>query len=107
MAWLLVFLAGILEVFWPLGLKYSNNILEWGVTIVVIILSFALLIKAYEKLPAGTVYAVFTGMGTIGIFIIDTVLLDAPVSWQKILFFTLIVVGVIGLKMVSSEEVDK
>lgn len=104
MAWILVFIAGLLEVFWPLGLKFSDNILEWSGTVVLIVLSFGFLIKAYEKLPAGTVYAVFTGMGTIGIFLIDTLFLKTPAGWQKILFFSFIVIGVIGLKLVSKEE---
>lgn len=104
MSWILVFLAGLLEVFWPLGLKYSDTVLEWIATIIIVVLSFALLIKAYEKLPAGTVYAVFTGMGTIGIFLIDTIFLGTPASIQKVMFFSLIVVGVIGLKLVSPDD---
>lgn len=107
MAWLLVFLAGLLEIFWPLGLKYSASIFEWTVTIVIIVMSFGLLIKAYESLPAGTVYAIFTGMGTIGIFLVDTIFLGAPTSVEKICFFSLIVIGVIGLKLVSPEKEDE
>lgn len=103
MAWILVFFAGLLEILWPLGLKYSHSILEWSVTIIIVVISFGLLIKAYEKLPAGTVYAVFTGMGTIGIFLVDTIYFGSPVSWQKIMFFSLIVMGVIGLKLVTDE----
>ncbi len=106
MAWLLVFAAGLLEIFWPLGLKYSDTIFEWTVTVIAVVISFALLIKAYGKLPAGTVYAVFTGMGTIGIFLIDSLYFGTPAGWQKILFFSFIVIGVIGLKLVT-EESDK
>lgn len=106
MAWALVFLAGIMEIFWPLGLKYADNIPEWGGTILLIVLSFGLLIKAYEKLPAGTVYAVFTGMGTMGIFLIDTLYFGTPASVQKIIFFSLVVIGVIGVKLVSEDGGD-
>lgn len=104
MSWLLVFAAGLLEIFWPIGLKYSDSVLEWGGTIIIIVASFALLIKAYEKLPAGTVYAVFTGMGTMGIFLIDTFWFNTPASLPKIAFFVILVTGVIGLKLVSNEE---
>lgn len=106
MAWLQVFFAGVMEIFWPIGLKYSDTILEWGGTIILIVASFALLIKAYEKLPAGTVYAVFTGMGTMGIFLIDTLWFKTPASIPKIIFFVVLVVGVIGIKLVSTEEDD-
>lgn len=107
MAWILVFLAGVLEIFWPIGLKYSDSALEWAGTIMLIIGSFAFLIKAYEKLPAGTVYAVFTGMGTIGIFLLDTFFFKTPAGTPKIIFFSLIVIGVIGLKLVSPDDTDK
>lgn len=93
-----------MEIFWPLGLKYSSTLYEWVGTIILVVLSFALLIKAYEKLPAGTVYAVFTGMGTSGIFIIDTIFFKNPVTVLKVIFFLFIVVGVIGIKLVSKDE---
>lgn len=107
MSWILVFLAGLLEIFWPIGLKYSDSVLDWSGTVIIIIASFAILIKAYEKLPAGTVYAVFTGMGTIGIFLLDTLYFRTSASPQKILFFSLIVIGVIGLKLVSPDKEEK
>lgn len=104
MAWFMVFLAGCLEILWTLGLKYSDSAPEWLGTILIVIASFGLLIKAYEKLPTGTVYAVFTGIGTIGIFLVDAIFLSTPAGIQKIFFFSLIVIGVIGLKLVSPDQ---
>lgn len=65
MAWLYVLFAAIVEVFWVIGLRYSETFLEWTGTIVMIIFSFYFVIKACEKLPSGTVYAVFTGSGQL------------------------------------------
>ena len=104
MAWLLVFIAGVLEIFWPLGLKFSETPLEWAGTILIVVVSYALLIKSYEELPAGTVYAVYTGMGSIGIFLVDAIFLGTPANVPKIIFFAFIVVGVLGLKLSSGSE---
>lgn len=67
MAWFYVVLAAIVEVFWVIGLKYSDSLLEWGGTIVAIIFSFYFIIKACETLPVGTIYVIFTGSGAVGL----------------------------------------
>lgn len=101
MAWLYVLFAAIVEVFWVIGLRYSDSILEWTGTIVMIIFSFYFIIKACEKLPAGTVYAVFTGSGAAAIVLIDFVVFDAAFSLVKVLFISLIIIGVVGIKMTT------
>src|SRR5690625_6215674 len=70
-SWLYVLFAAIVEVFWVIGLKYSDSFLEWAGTIIMIVFSFYFIIKACEELPAGTVYAVFTGSGAAAIALID------------------------------------
>lgn len=104
MAWLYVLFAAIVEVFWVIGLKYSDSLIEWIGTIVVIILSFYFVIKACEKLPAGTVYAVFTGSGAAAIVLLDFILFDAEFSMAKVFFIGLIILGVIGIKMTTPNE---
>ncbi len=104
MAWLYVLFAAIVEVFWVIGLRYSNSVLEWTGTTIMIIFSFYFIIKACEKLPSGTVYAVFTGSGAAAIVLIDFVIFDAAFSLVKVLFIGLIIVGVVGIKMTDSGE---
>ncbi len=104
MPWLFVLFAAIVEVFWVLGLKYSETVLQWGGTIVMIVLSFYFIIKACEQLPAGTVYAVFTGSGAAVIAIIDFALLGAVFSIGKALCIGVIIIGVIGIKLTTDEK---
>lgn len=104
MAWLYVLFAAIVEVFWVIGLKYSDSLLEWIGTGIVIILSFFFVIKACEKLPAGTVYAVFTGSGAAAIVLIDFIVFGADFSIAKVFFIGLIIIGVIGIKMTTPDE---
>jgi paired small multidrug resistance pump len=105
-AWLYVLFAAIVEVFWVIGLRYSNSVFEWAGTTFMIVLSFYFIIKACEKLPSGTVYAVFTGSGAAAIVLIDFIVFDAAFSLIKVLFIGLIIVGVVGIKMTDSGEVE-
>ncbi|MBM7600592.1 paired small multidrug resistance pump [Virgibacillus halotolerans] len=104
MAWLYVLFAAIVEVFWVIGLKYSDSPIEWIGTFIVIVLSFYFVIKACEKLPAGTVYAVFTGSGAAAIVLIDFLLFGADFSIAKLFFIGLIIIGVVGIKMTTPDE---
>ncbi len=104
MAWLYVLFAAIVEVFWVIGLRYSESLLEWTGTIIMIVFSFYFIIKACEKIPAGTVYAVFTGSGAAAIVLIDVLVFDAPFSFVNLFFIGLIIVGVVGIKMTSDES---
>ncbi|MEK4425549.1 DMT family transporter [Solibacillus sp. FSL K6-1523] len=101
--WLLVFLAGLIEIIWAMGLKYASTLWMWGGVVVLIVLSFYILIIANDKLPVATVYAVFTGIGTAGTVIVETIIFNEPLSLAKIGFIALLLVGVIGLKLVSNE----
>lgn len=104
MPWIYVLLAGIVEVFWVLGLRYSETLWHWTGTAILIIASFYLIIKACEHLPSGTVYAVFTGMGASAIVVIDFIIGDGVFSWPKLFFIGMIICGVIGIKLTSEEE---
>lgn len=104
MAWLYVLFAAIVEVFWVIGLKYSSTILEWGGTILMIVFSFFFIIKACEKLPTGTVYAVFTGTGAAAIIFIDYIMFGADLGIAKILFIFLIIIGVTGIKLTTPKQ---
>jgi len=66
-----VFFAAVVEVFWVLGIKYADNFWLWTGTVIMIVFSFYFVIKACSLIPAGTVYAVFTGSGAAAIAIID------------------------------------
>lgn len=107
MAWFYVFFAAFVEVFWVIGLKYSDSFLEWSATVVLILFSFLFVIKACEKIPSGTVYAVFTGLGAAAIISVDFIVFDADFSLAKLMFLLLIIVGVIGIKMTTSQQKNK
>lgn len=102
--WLQVFIAAIFEVGWVIGLKHANSVLEWSFTIVAISISFYLLINASSKLPVGTVYAVFVGLGTAGTVLADIIIFNQPIMWMKMLLIGLLLMGVIGLKVLTGEE---
>lgn len=104
MSWLYVFFAGVVEIFWVIGLRYSSTAWHWIGTAVLIFFSFHFIIKACEQLPSGTVYAVFTGMGASGIVILDFLMFGAEFSVAKLLLLSLIITGVIGIKLTSSVE---
>lgn len=106
MAWTYVVFASIVEVFWVLGLRFSETFLQWLGTIVAIIFSFFFIIKACEKLPSGTVYAVFTGAGAAAIVLLDFLLFGADFSVGKLGFIILIIVGVVGIKMTTDDQVE-
>lgn len=105
-AWLYVLFAAIVEVFWVIGLRYSETVWEWGGTTIAIIFSFYFIIKACEELPAGTVYAIFTGSGAAAIVVIDFVVFGADFSVNKVFFLGLIIVGVIGIKLTTDDETE-
>lgn len=104
MGWVYVLFAAIVEVFWVIGLKYSNSFWEWTGTAIAIIFSFYFVIKACEQLPSGTVYAVFTGSGAAAIVLIDFVYFGANFSLGKLFFICLIITGVIGVKITTDEK---
>lgn len=107
MAWTYVLFAAIVEVFWVIGLRYSSSLLEWIGTIVAIIFSFYFIIKACEKLPSGTVYAVFTGSGAAAIVLVDFFAFNANFSIPQFFLIGLIIVGVVGIKLTTDKKVSE
>lgn len=103
----MVFSAGIVEVAWVSGLKHASTFLEWSGTILAIVISFYLLIYTTKYLPIGTVYALFTGLGTAGTVIAEIILFNEPINLVKILLILVLLIGVIGLKMVTDEGTNQ
>lgn len=107
MAWIYVIIAGIIEIFWVIGLKKAEAPLEWAGVALLITISFVLLFRAYKDLPVGTVYTVFTGIGAGGIVLTEILIFGEPFSIVKVLLIGLIFFGVIGLKRVTEEKEAK
>lgn len=106
MNWIILFIAGLFEVCWALGLKYSNNFsnIKWTIfTVITLILSMSLLSYALKTLPVGTAYGVWTGIGAVGTAIMGIVLFNDSKETIRIFFIGLIVIGIIGLKLVSRD----
>jgi len=105
--WIKVFIAAFLEVFWVIGLTHAYDFWTWTGTVIAIIVSNYLMITAAQVLPAGTVYAIFVGLGTAGTVLADILFFGEPFKWGKITLIILLLTGVIGLKLVTDEKVDK
>ena len=102
MSWFILFIAGLLEVVWAVGLKYTHGfsrLIPSAITIVAMVVSMALLSWAMKTLPVGTAYAVWTGIGAVGAAIAGIVLLGESASPMRIASLACIVVGIIGLKI--------
>ena len=102
--WLSVIIAALFEVGWVIGLKHASGIMEWAATVVAIIISFTLMIRASRFLPVGTVYAVFVGLGTAGTVLADLILFGSSVQPVKLILVGVLLLGVIGLKMLSKKQ---
>lgn len=103
-AWLSLFLAGVLEIVWALGLKYSDGFTRlWPTlgTLVAIAFSFALLAAALKSVPFGTAYAIWTGIGATGTVIVGISMFGEPADASRLGCILLIVGGTIGLKLVT------
>lgn len=105
--WIFIILAGIIEVLWAIGLKYSNGLMAWIIVGALIIVSFFLLSQATKKVPVATVYAVFTGIGTAGTVLVGMAYFNEAFSWNKIFFLIILLTGILGLKLVTSESSEK
>ncbi|MCD1127626.1 quaternary ammonium compound efflux SMR transporter SugE [Jinshanibacter sp. LJY008] len=104
MAWIILFIAGLLEVVWAIGLKYSHGFTRLTpsiITAVAMAASVFLLANAMKTLPVGTAYAVWTGIGAVGAAITGIVLLGESASVMRIISLCLIIGGIIGLKFSS------
>ena len=103
-AWAALLAAGMLEVAWALGLKYSDGLTRFWptmATVVAIALSFALMALALRSLPFGTAYAVWTGIGAVGSILVGMLLYSEPTDPVRLVCLTLIVAGMVGLKLNS------
>jgi quaternary ammonium compound-resistance protein SugE len=104
MAWMTLFAAGLLEIGWAVGLKYTAGFTRVWPTIgtaVALVGSMSLLGLSVRTLPLGTAYAVWTGIGTIGTAVLGIVLFDEPRTIVRLACIALIVLGIIGLKAAS------
>ncbi len=104
MAWVVLFIAGLLEVGWAVGLKYTDGFTRlWPsvATGIALIASMALLGVALRTLPLGTGYAVWTGIGTVGTAVLGIVLFREPATAMRLVCIGLIVAGIIGLKLAT------
>ena len=104
MSWILLFVAGLFEIGWAIGLKYTDGftrVVPTALTVVSMVASVALLGLALKELPVGTAYAVWTGIGTVGTALLGMVLFGDPATVLRLLCIGLIVAGILGLKLVS------
>jgi quaternary ammonium compound-resistance protein SugE len=103
-AWLLLVLAGLLEIVWSISMKASHGFtkpLLTAITLVAAALSFWLLGLALRQLPVGTAYAAWTGVGAVGAAILGILFFNEPVTMTRIACIALIVIGIVGLKVFS------
>ncbi|OCJ12529.1 molecular chaperone [Rhizobium sp. AC27/96] len=104
MAWFLLFLAGLFEIGWAVGLKYTDGFTRLTptvLTVISMIISITLLGLAVKTLPMGTAYAVWTGIGTVGTVLLGIWLLGDPATLVRLTCIGLIVAGIAGLKFVA------
>ena len=100
MSWLFLFLAGLCEVAWAVGLKtVSSGPWNIALTAVTLVLGMYLLALAVKGIPLGTAYAIWTGIGVIGTFVIGVIWFNEPVNAARIVSVMLILAGLTGLKL--------
>jgi quaternary ammonium compound-resistance protein SugE len=104
MPWIILFLAGLLEVAWAVGLKFTEGFtkpLPTVLTLAAMAASVGLLGLALRSLPLGTAYAVWTGIGTVGTVIYGIVMMNEPAGVLRLVCIAMIVAGIAGLKLLS------
>ena len=104
MAWIYLFFAGLFEIGWAIGLKYTHGftrLVPTVLTLASMVVSLGLLGLALKSLPVGTAYAIWTGIGTIGTVILGIYLLGEPATAMRLACIGLIVAGIVGLKLVA------
>ncbi len=109
MAWIYLFIAGLFEIGWAVGLKYTEGFTKiWPsvITIATMILSFYFLSTAVKTIPIGTAYAIWTGIGAVGTAILGIILFGESKEFMRMLFILLIIVGIVGLKFFSKIPVQ-
>lgn len=106
MAWVILVLAGLFEIGWAVGLKYTNGFTRFWpsvATVLAMVTSLALLGLAVRTLPLGTAYAVWTGIGAVGTVVLGIVLFGEPATAGRLACAGLIVAGIVGLKVLTAE----
>jgi quaternary ammonium compound-resistance protein SugE len=106
MAWIVLFVAGLFEIGWAIGLKYTDGFTRlWPTvgTVLSMAISVGLLGLALKSLPVGTGYAVWTGIGTIGTAVLGMILFDESAAALRLACIALIVAGIVGLKLVTPD----
>ena len=104
MAWLLLIVAGLCEIVWAIGLKYADGFTKFwpsAMTVAAMLVSIVLLGYAMKSLPLGTSYAVWVGIGAVGTAVMGIVLLGESASAARLASLTLIVAGIVGLKLAT------
>lgn len=104
MAWVYLFLAGLFETGWAIGLKYTEGftrLVPSALTVAAMGVSFWLLSTALKTLPVGSAYAVWTGIGAVGTVVLGILLFKEPVTAARILSIMLILAGIAGLRLTS------
>ena len=104
MAWVYLTIAGLFEVVWAIGLKYTHGFTRLVPSLITVggmIVSFFLLSLSLKTLPIGTAYAVWTGIGALGTAVVGMVVFGEPRDWLRLLFLFLILSGIVGLKAAS------
>ena len=104
-AWITLFFAGLLEICWAVGLKYTagfTRLYPSLFTLATLAGSMYLLSRAANTLPIGTAYAVWVGIGAVGAGILGITLFGEPVTWPRVTFLALLVISIIGLKLTSA-----
>ena len=104
MAWFYLFIAGVFEVAWAIGLKYTegfSRLMPSVLTVAAMLVSFAFLSLALRTLPLGTAYALWTGIGAIGTVMVGIILFAEPATVVRLTSVALILAGIAGLKFVS------
>jgi quaternary ammonium compound-resistance protein SugE len=104
MAWLVLFIAGVFEVGWAVGLKYSEGFTRAVPTVATgaaLLISMVLLGISVRSLPLGTAYAVWTGIGTVGTALLGIVLFREPATAARLFCIALIIAGIAGLRLTS------
>ncbi len=102
MNWLYLLIAGIIEIAWTLGIRYSDGFTRLWPTVAVIVttpITLYLLALAMRSIPLGTCYAIWTGIGSVGTAILGVALFNEPSGLAHILCISLIIIGIIGLKL--------
>lgn len=105
MHWLFLFIAGLLEVTWAVGLKYSvgfTKLIPSALTLTAMTASVYFLALAMKTIPLGTAYPIWTAIGAVGTVILGIILFNEPINAMRLFFIFLIVVGVVGLQLSTS-----